>query len=268
MTQRSLSDPHTAHTAHSTTPLYTPLHLCIPHHLLQAIDLRSNEALPVRVMERISNRLIHDDDGHRIVICRPPRIDGPNNPVTRKSNREQGIRWQGNAVLVPRVFPPPDAVRKAADRVLEGNTLYLAREYDGAGWCMIQLAKELLEQLERDKNLLQLPEGAKRVLQLIYDGHGFTGRIGAVRFVLRCPQTDHNHNIRRNGRDPIFLLGTDKHHDLELAVAIGDEHSMKAHFFKGLCVTVYLIVQGCQSMSGRIWISFRLRALTAKSFSM
>ena len=42
-----------------------------------------------------------------------------------------------------------------------------------------------LKQLERDANIAPLLDGTKRVLQIIFDGHGWTSSSGAVRFVLR-----------------------------------------------------------------------------------
>ena len=189
-------------------------------------------------MERIADRLSTDDDGKRIVICRPPPYTGLHNPNTRISNEEQGILSQGKAVLVPRVFASPAAVRAAADSVLSGRTLHLAQDFDGAAWCLLEMAADVLAQLAKDKNLLTLPSGELRVLQLIFDGHGFISRCGAVRFLVRSPHTIRDHNIRRNARDPIFFMGEDKHHHLEKAIEIGGDHSMKSHFYNGLHVSV------------------------------
>jgi hypothetical protein len=76
-----------------------------------------------------------------------------------------------------------------------------------------------------------------QVLQIIYDGHGFTSASGAVRFVLRSPHTKRDHNATRNAFDPIFFIGTDKHRYLEKAVAIGGEDSLRSHCYAGLTVT-------------------------------
>ena len=67
----------------------------------------------------------------------------------------------------------------------------------------------MLAQVERDQNLLTLPAGELRQLQLIFDGHGWTSKSGAVRFVLRCTQTTKDHNSDRNARTPIFIVGDD-----------------------------------------------------------
>eukprot|EP00966_Prymnesium_polylepis_P284235 6566102-Prymnesium_polylepis.1 len=73
-------------------------------------------------------------------------------------------------------------MKKAADRVLEGRTLHLAFDFDGAAWDLFDQARDLLRQLEYDGNLLVLPPGVLRTLQIIFDGHGWTSRAGAVRF--------------------------------------------------------------------------------------
>ena len=179
-----------------------------------------------------------DNNGHRIVICRPPICRGKGNPVTRTSNLEQGIKWEGKAVLVPRIFPTSAKVRAAADSVLQGRTLYLAQDFDGAAWNILETASDVLGQLAQDGNLLQLPPGHNWGLQLIFDGHGFTSRIGALRFVLRCTHSITDHNTRRCGRDPIFIMGTDKHGDLEKAVHIGGDSSLHARMYLGLNITV------------------------------
>jgi len=70
------------------------------------------------------------------------------------------------------------------------------------------------------------------------NGHGFTSRIGALRFVLRCTHSITDHNARRNGRDPIFIMGTDKHGDLDKAVRIGGDSSLHAHMYQGLRITI------------------------------
>ena len=140
----------------------------------------------MRCMERIADRLSIDDDGKRLVICRPPPYTGLHNPNTRISNEEQGILSQGKAVLVPRVFASPAAVRAAADSVLSGRTLHLAQDFDGAAWCLLEMASDVLAQLAKDKNLLTLPSGELRVLQLIFDGHGFVTPMDMVDAKLQC----------------------------------------------------------------------------------
>ena len=75
------------------------------------------------------------------------------------------------------------------------------------------------------------------MLQLIYDGHGFTSASGAARFCLRSPHTKRSHNATRNAFDPIFFLGSDKHLYLEKAVAIGGADSLRSHAYAGLKVT-------------------------------
>ena len=92
---------------------------------------------------------------------------------------------------------------------------------------MWEMAHSLLTQLEFDKNLLELPEGVLRVMQLIFDGHGWTSRCGTVRFTLRCVHTIEDHNSTRNARDPIFALGTDKCADIAKVITVGGERSMQ-----------------------------------------
>ena len=206
---------------------------------LNSIDLRSCEALSIRLMNRIRERLACDENGNRRVICRPPSYSGIGNPLTRESNRQQGILWEHKAVLVPYVFRNSQQMKRAADLVLEGRTLHLAFDFDGAAWDLWDQARDLFQQLERDGNLLELPAGVLRSLQIIFDGHGWTSRTGAVRFVLRCPQTLRDHNATRNARNPIFALGSDKHAHLERMLAIGEEKgiSMSQRLYSGLKVT-------------------------------
>ena len=77
--------------------------------------------------------------------------------------------------------------------MLEGRTLHLAHDFDGAAWDLWEQARDLLLQLERQNNLIELPAGTLRTPQLIFDGHGWCSRAGAVRFVLRCTQTARGH---------------------------------------------------------------------------
>ena len=101
---------------------------------------------------------------------------------------------------------------------------------------MWEMAHSLLTQLEFDKNLLELPEGVLRVMQLIFDGHGWTSRCGTVRFTLRCVHTIEDHNSTRNARDPIFALGTDKCADIAKVITVGGERSMQERMYKGLVI--------------------------------
>ena len=212
---------------------------------LNSIDLRACEALSIRLINTIRERLACGADGKRLVICRPPSYTGAGNPLTQKSNREQGIKWEQKAVLVPFVFRNSSQIKAAADRVLDGRTLHLAYDFDGAAWDLWEQARDLLVQLEGDRNLLSLPTGVLRTLQLIFDGHGWNSRTGAVRFVLRCTQTEHDHNATRNARNPVFALGSDKHEWLEKLMRIGEEGrlpceqivSMRARMYNGLVVT-------------------------------
>lgn len=204
---------------------------------LHSIDLRACEALSIRLLRRISDRFACDSTGKRRVIARPPDFTGIANPVTRKSNREQGILWEHRAVLAPFCFRNSSQMKAAADAVLEGRTLHLSHDFDGAAWDLWEQARDLLEQLERDGNLVELPVGAIRNLQIIFDGHGWNSRTGAVRFVLRCTQTLRDHNATRNARTPIFALGSDKHAHLEKMMAIGGERSMHSLLYGGLKVT-------------------------------
>jgi hypothetical protein len=203
---------------------------------LNAIDLRACEALPVRQMERMVQRLCCDEEGRRRMLAEPPSYAGKDNPLTQKSNREQGIK-EGRKLYVPRIFPSAPEVRAAADRVLDGRRLFLAVDFDGAAWDVTRMASDLLAMLAKGKNLINLPTGQLRVVQLIYDGHGFLSSGGAVRFTLRSPHTKHGHNATGNALDPIFFIGTDKHAYLEKAVAIGGDDSLRARAYEGLKVT-------------------------------
>ena len=187
---------------------------------LNSVDLRSCLALPVSTLMTIRERLSRDASGQRVVLARPPPYTGIGNPVTRKSNRAQGINYEHKCICVPYVFREPGQIKAALDKVLDGYTLNLAFDFDAAAWDLRDMARSLLLQLEADENLLKLPAGALRVLQLIFDGHGWSSRCGAVRFTLRCVHTIEGHNDTRNARDPMFALGTDKCADIARMIKV------------------------------------------------
>ena len=201
-----------------------------------AIDLRACEAMPSRQMARISERLTCDEYGKRKLVCAPPTHKGAFNPLKKEHLKARGIYQERKLYMTP-VFPCHAKIVAAGDRILDGRRLFLAADFDGAAWDVTGIARLLLNQLAKDDNLLPLPAQFRRVLQLIYDGHGFTSAAGAVRFVLRCPHTKRDHNATRNAYDPIFFIGTDKHLYLEKAVAIGGENSLRSHAYAGLTAT-------------------------------
>ena len=108
---------------------------------LNSIDLRSNNALPNSVLNEFREVLSKDPKGRRRVISRPPEPRGrfendPLNPLTRKSNRDQGIKWVHKAVFAPFVVKTPAEVKAAGEKVLGGRTLHLSDgvEFDGAAF--------------------------------------------------------------------------------------------------------------------------------------
>ena len=142
------------------------------------------------------------------------------------------------AVKVPFVFPYPKKIAEAATYVMGGRTLNLAYDFDGAAWDMWSSMNDLLTDLEYDKNLLVLPPGSLRVMQVIFDGHGWTSKAGACRFTLRCVHTERDHNATRNAVDPMFMIGSDKHEHLSRGVKVGDHGtSMHDRMYAGLTVT-------------------------------
>ena len=105
------------------------------------MDLRANHALPLSVFAAIRDLTAKDSNGHRRVICRPPvprkrGEDDPLNPLTRKSNRDMGIKWQRKAVYVPFPVKTPVEIKAPGEKVLEGRTLHLSdgKTFDGAAW--------------------------------------------------------------------------------------------------------------------------------------
>ena len=55
--------------------------------------------------------------------------------------------------------------------------------------------------------------------------------------MLRCPQTLCDHNATHNARNPIFVLGSDKHAHLTAIMKIGGDNSLWARLYGGLMVT-------------------------------
>lgn len=204
---------------------------------LHAIDLRACEALPLRCMMAIRERLACTPDGQRIVIARPPQSAGRHNPLTYKSNKEQGIKYEHRGICMPYVFPDANGIAAAANRVLLGRQLHLAIDFDGAAWDLWDAMRDLLAQLERHQNLIELPQDQLLTFQFIFDGHGWSSTSGAVRFVLRCVNTARDHNSPFNSRDPIFFLGADKHQHLECAMKLGGVDSMRSRMYCGLSVS-------------------------------
>ena len=148
-------------------------------------------------MENVRERLGRID-GKRVVLATPPDFRGVGNALTRKSNQEQGIKYQTSKVCVPFPFKNAAQVRAAGKEVIEGRTLHLAQDFDGAAWDCFASAKDVLEVAASDNNLLALPQGSAadalgllslRALQLMFDGHGWSSRGGVCRFLLRTPHT-------------------------------------------------------------------------------
>ena len=82
---------------------------------LNAIDIRACEALPVRQMRRMVERLCLDENGKRRVLAEPPSYKGKYNPLTQSSNREQGIKENGKGLRPAYYFPDHSAMVAAAD---------------------------------------------------------------------------------------------------------------------------------------------------------
>ena len=124
-----------------------------------AIDLRACEALPIRMMERMVERLSCDMNGKRgvIAVARSTK----DSYLTVQSNNVNGIR-PGQKLLVPRIFPDASHVRGAADRILDGRRLFLAVDMDGAAWDVTRIGRDLLGMLAADDNLIMLPAGKMR----------------------------------------------------------------------------------------------------------
>eukprot|EP00962_Isochrysis_galbana_P010180 scaffold2821_cov134-Isochrysis_galbana.AAC.2 len=122
--------------------------------------------------------------------------------------------------------------------MLAGREILLADDatFDGAAWDMISVGADVLALAKKKNNLLLLPAGEMRVIQFIYDAHGWNSVSGATRFILRTPQTIVDHNVSEYGEDFIFYVGADKYLYLVKAFAIGGEKSLKARLEAGLVV--------------------------------
>ena len=203
------------------------------HHTL---ELRATRAMPISLIDSVREMLAFDDQGDRIILRTPPSHFGKNNPITRKCNKALGITHTRKGVMAPYVFKDRNQIVATANQLLEGRTLHLAQEFDGAAWDVRESCADVLAQASRDNNLLDLPLGWLRNIQIIFDQHGWTAKTGAVRFVTRCTQLVTNHNDPRNSRDPIFYLGEDKTQHLLRAIAIGGDCSFQQRMRDGLFV--------------------------------
>ena len=57
------------------------------YNAFNSVDLRANEALSIRLINTIRERLACGPDGKRLIICRPPAYGKGRGNLTRKSNR-------------------------------------------------------------------------------------------------------------------------------------------------------------------------------------
>ena len=201
-------------------------------NVANSLDLRSNEALPYSTMRRVSERLsteLIDGELCRVILMTAPSHQGEHNPLTRRSNREQGI-WDGMSVRAPHVFQGDKSISAALSTLCEDHELQLSVPsqdgIDWAGWYLIDIARDVIAQAAGDDNLRPVKVGLSRRLQMIFDAHGWTSASGATRFMLRCPDTKEQHNSTRYARDVSFYVGRDKHSELEKAVHLGGVRGM------------------------------------------
>eukprot|EP00966_Prymnesium_polylepis_P326118 7382047-Prymnesium_polylepis.1 len=173
-----------------------------------------------------------------------PSYSGAGNPVTQRSNREQGIR-EGARVLAPRVFHDDKSCSRALDALCKDHELQLSvpsRDgLDWAGWYVVDVARDVLRQAAADCNLRAVPANGLRRLQIIFDAHGWTSASGATRFLLRCPDTLFSHNAWRYGRDQSFYVGKDKHCNLSIAVMMGGARSLFNTLLSGMAVSTVAV---------------------------
>lgn len=118
------------------------------------------------------------------------------------------------------------------------------------------IAADVLDQAERDDNLLPIPEGTrseavqevegvlqrvavpnKSEIELMFDGMGWTSRGGSTRLMARTPQTRRSHNATRYARDAVFALGKDKNEELHKMNQLGGEASLDSRMKAGIKVT-------------------------------
>jgi len=124
-----------------------------------SMDLRSNEALSISTVNNIRDRLGKDKHGKRVVLMQAPDYKGDCNPLTRKNNEEQGIKWAKGEVRVPFPLKNSQQIRAAGEEVLKGRQLYLGDDMDGCAWDTTDMMGDVLHQAEKDNNLLPLPPG-------------------------------------------------------------------------------------------------------------
>ena len=76
-------------------------------------------------------------------------------------------------------------------------------------------AGERSNAVQEVEGVLQRVEVAnERELEVLFDGMGWTSRIGSCRLGARTPQTRTDHNSTRYMRDSHFALGKDKNEEL------------------------------------------------------
>ena len=70
-------------------------------------------------------------------------------------------------------------------------------------------------------------------MQILFDQHGWTSRVGMTRWLVRCTNTVRNHNNPRYARNTHTMLGPDKWRWLFLAASMGGELSVRSRVEAG-----------------------------------
>ena len=92
--------------------------------------------------------------------------------------------------------------------------------------------------MQEVEGVLQRVEVAnERELEVLFDGMGWTSRIGSCRLGARTPQTKTDHNSTRYMRDSHFALGKDKNEELHKMAELGGEASLASRMRAGVKVT-------------------------------
>jgi hypothetical protein len=159
-----------------------------------SLDLRACEALPYSTMRRLAERLrteLIDGELCPVVIMEAPSYDGEGNPVTQKSNREQGI-GDHRKLFAPRVLHDDKGCVAALNTLCADHEMQLSVPskdgVDAALWSLVETVRQVLWQAETDENLRTPADDVLLRAQVsCVDSHSRTARAASAGLPLAWP---------------------------------------------------------------------------------